>query len=239
MRRIPPKSFALLVLLLLGVGGATAQLTVNIDVSIGFVPTYSGQGAYSDPGNDYWNGITSTAGGSNFLASDGVTATTLSFSVAGIDSGQIGYGGTPANAGGLLADYFYVTGTTPATFTLGGLTPGHSYDVYLYSQAGSSYSTDRLATLTFGSSSQNLTAYTVGSFVEGTNYVVFHVTPDGTSVSGSFVGNLGGNEAELNGLQVVDHGVAVPEPSTYAALAGLAALGLAATRHGRLPARGV
>lgn len=224
----------LLALLLLGCSGAgvaTAQVVVNIDAKISSIPVYTGQGAYADPGNNFWNAVTSTAGGANFLASDGTTVTTLSFSVAGIPSGQIGQGGTPGFAGGLLADYYYVTGTTPATFTIGGLTAGHSYDFYFYSQAGSSGASNRAATFILDGNTQNLTANFAGSFVQGTNYVLFSLTPSGTSLSGSFVGSLGGNEAELNGLQIVDHGAAIPEPSTYAALAGLAALGLAALRR--------
>ena len=222
--------------LLLG-AAANAATVVNIEAKVFFIGSYSGQGAYADPGNNYWNTFTSTAGGTNLLASDGVTATTLSFSVGGIPSGQVGFGGTPTFAGNLLADYYYVGGTTPATFTIGGLTPGNSYDVYVYSQPGSSGVTDRAATITLGSESKNLTALSINSFEENTNYVVFHVTSiGGTSLNGSFVGSMGGNEAELNGLQIVDLGV-VPEPSSYAAIAGLAILGLAAARRRARPGR--
>ncbi len=223
----------LLSLALLFGATATAQTVVNIEAKVFFIGTYSGQGAYSDPGNNYWNSFTTTAGGTNLLASDGVTATTISFSVAGISSGQVGFGGTPSFAGNLLADYYYVGGTTPATFTIGGLTPGHDYQVYIYSQPGSSGVTDRDATITLESASQNLTARSINSFQEGVNYVVFNVSSiGGTTLSGSFVGSLGGNEAELNGLQIVDLGAAaVPEPSAFAALAGATFLGLAALRR--------
>ncbi len=215
-----------------GAAFATPSATVvNIEAKVFFIGNYSGQGAYADPGNNYWNAFTTTAGGSNLIASDGVTPTTISFSVGGIPSGQVGFGG--GAYGNLLADYYYVGGTTPATFTIGGLTPGHNYDVYLYSQPGSSGATDRAATFTLGGDSKSLPAFSINSFIENTNYVVFHVASiAGTSLNGSFVGSLGGNEAELNGLQIVDLGAAaVPEPSAYAALAGLAFLGIAAGRR--------
>ncbi|AOS43129.1 hypothetical protein Verru16b_00170 [Lacunisphaera limnophila] len=228
-----PGYLLLIALLLLGVRAA-AQQVVNIDVKISFVPVYVGQGAYADPGHDYWNAVTSGVGATALLASDGVTTTTLSFAMDDPEYANIGFGGDQEFAGNLLADYFYMDGATPTAFTLGGLTPGHAYDIYLYSQAGSSYSTDRAATFTLDGSTQGLTAFTIAAYEEGTNYVRFSVTATGTSLGGSFIGSLGFNEAELNGLQIVDHGVAaIPEPSTYAALAGLAALALVARRRPR------
>lgn len=229
------KSLINLIVLTLFFGGtAIAQTVVNIDAKVGFVSVYSGQGVYEDPGHDFWNAVTSTAGGTNLLASDGSTVTTISFTVANIPEDQIGFGGTPVFASELLADYYYVGGTTPATFTIGGLTAGNSYDIYFYSQAGSSESTDRAATFTLDGISKNLTAFTVNSFVEGTNYVVFTITPESSILTGSFVGSLGGNEAELNGLQIVDHGAStVPEPATAAALAGLCGLVWAISRRQR------
>lgn len=96
--------FRTLAWLLLGqvcAASAAAQIVVNIDAKSSSVATYSGQGAYADSGNNYWNAVTSTAGGSGFLASDGTTVTTISFSVSGIPSNQIGYGGVPNFAGGV------------------------------------------------------------------------------------------------------------------------------------------
>ena len=224
------KLLQLLALPMLFAGAASAQTVVNIEAKVFFIGNYSGQGAYSDPGNNYWNAFTTTAGGTNLTASDGVTPTTISFSVGGIPSGQVGFGGSAD--GNLLADYYYVGGTTPATFTIGGLTTGHSYDVYIYSQPGSSGETDRAATFTLGSDSKSLPAFSINGFIENTNYVVFHATSVGGTLSGSFVGSLGGNEAEMNGLQIVDLGATpIPEPSRYAALAGLALLGFVAVRR--------
>jgi hypothetical protein len=237
MKKFPIQCLQLLALPMLFGSAATAATVVNIEAKVSFIGNYSGQGAYSDPGHNYWNAFTTTAGGTNLTASDGVTPTTISFSVGGIPSGQVGFGG--GAYGNLLADYYYLYGTTPATFTIGGLTAAHDYDFYIYSQPGSSGVTDRAATITLGSDSKSLSALSVSSFIEDTNYVVFHVTSiGGTSLSGSFVGSMGGNEAELNGLQIVDLGAtAVPEPSTCAAVAGLTLLGFAAVRRRRRAGR--
>lgn len=215
-----PRILALLTLAVLGAGHAAAQTVVNIDAKIGFQGVYSGQGAFADPGHDFWNAVTSNAGGSNLTASDGTTTTSLSISFSGTSG--IGFGGAPAFATNLLADYYYTH--TSASFTIGGLTAGHTYQFYFYSQAGSSGATDRAAIFTLNGNTQSLTGDLAGSFVQGTNYVTFTVTPSGTSLAGSFavdVGN-GGGEAEFNGVQIVES--AVPEPSTYAAIAGAVAL---------------
>lgn len=250
MRKQPPLLLALLLFLFPSAGRVAAQITVNIEArDAGRTSPYSGQGAFSDPGHNYWNTLT-TVSGTSLLASDGVTATTLSFAVSGIDG--IGWGGNPSHAySGLLADYFYVLTAwdadfinpvyTPATFTIGGVTPGHIYDVYLYSQAGSSGVTDRAATFTLQGASKNLTGLepdswgSYGPFEQGKNLVVFRVTATGTTLTGSFVpkdtGYMDNWEAELNALQIIDYGTSgpgssVPEPPTYAALAGLVALGV-------------
>ena len=49
---------------LLSVGTATAQLVVNL-VFNAIIGTFSGPGAFSDPGHDFWNGVSSTARGTS------------------------------------------------------------------------------------------------------------------------------------------------------------------------------
>lgn len=215
------KPVALLAFALLGVGRASAQVVTNIDFNQNTGTNFSGQGAFADPGHDFWNDVTSTTGGSGFLASDGVTSTGLSISVSG--SNGIGTGGSAPFADLLLFDYLFVTSPSPVSFTISGLTAGQSYQFYFYSQAGGSGATNRAAIFTLNGASQSLTGNLAGAFVQGTNFVLFQATPGGTSLSGTFARDIanGSGEAEFNGLQIV----AVPEPSTFALLA--CALGLA------------
>jgi hypothetical protein len=223
-------------LLLIVAGKAKGAVVVNIEAKASFLLAYSGQGAYADPGNNSWNSFRDITGGSSLLASNG-TPTSLSFSGTGVIGGpDAGFGGL--DDGLLLADYWYVIGSNVGTFTVGGLTAGNAYSVYVYSQAGSSGATDRAATITLGSASQNLTglAGAGGSLVAGQNYVVFNISSlSGTSLNGTFATLTGSGEAELNGLQIVDLGPGsggssstVPDASTSGWLVGLALLGCAA-----------
>jgi hypothetical protein len=221
-------------LLLIVAGKAKGAVVVNIEAKASFALAYSGQGAYADPGNNSWNSFRYISGGSSLLASNG-TPTSLSFSGTA-DGSDAGFGG--GDNGLLLADYWYVYGRNVGTFTVGGLTSGNAYSVYVYSQAGSSGATDRAATITLGSASQNLTglAGAGGSLVAGQNYVVFNISSlSGTSLNGTFATLTGSGEAELNGLQIVDLGPGsggssstVPDASTSGWLVGLALLGCAA-----------
>jgi hypothetical protein len=223
-------------LLLIVAGKAKGAVVVNIEAKASFAGAYSGQGAYADPGNNSWNSFRYISGGSSLLASNG-TSTSLSFSGTAVNGGpDAGFGG--GDNGLLLADYWYVYGRNVGTFTVGGLTSGNAYSVYVYSQAGSSGATDRAATITLGSASQNLTglAGAGGSLVAGQNYVVFNISSlSGTSLNGTFATLTGSGEAELNGLQIVDLGPGsggssstVPDASTSGWLVGLALLGCAA-----------
>jgi len=215
-----PKLFTLCALALLCGGRASAQYIVNIDINSSPADNYSGQGAFPDPGHNFWNSITSSAGGTNLIASDGTTGTSVSFSYSGANGP--GTVGATSYAGDLLKDYIYTAGS-PASFTIGGLTPGMFYAFYFYSQPGNAGSTDRAAIFTLNGISKTLTGLNAGALVEGSNYVMFEVTPSGTSLSGTFARDVahGGAEAELNGLQIL---AGIPEPSSYAAIGGAVAL---------------
>lgn len=219
----------MLIVALVGAGRLVSQVVVTIDAKIGVQNVYSGQGVYADPGNDFWNAVTSDDGGGPFLASDGTTMTDITLSFTG--EVPIGYGGVPAFASQLLADYYYTYSL--ASFTIGGLKAGRTYDFYFYSQAGSSGAMDRAAIFTLDGISQSLTGRFAESFELGVNYVKFTITPDSTSLEGSFEIDVlnGSHEAEFNGLQIVES--AIPEPATTAMWLGAAALIGGAVLRGR------
>jgi hypothetical protein len=208
---------------------------------------YSGQGAYSDPGNNNWNVVPGSSGTTAFDEySDGSSANvTLSLSsYQTYNNGEQGAQGTP---GGLLAPFILTTGA-PVTGTLNDVAAG-TYDLYLY---GYNYPDgDRGTTFTasVGSTSYG-TLSTVGlndnqvggttaetTFTEGVDYVEFtglDLTTAGSidftfAANGSVdrpagLGDYSGvnGEGDFNGLQLV----ATPEPSTFALLTvGLTVLG--------------
>ncbi|HMD53291.1 MAG TPA: hypothetical protein VKJ65_01930, partial [Phycisphaerae bacterium] len=86
---------------------ATQAQVINFDVPGGAgAANYSGQGAYPDPGNNYWNPIVGggTTGATNRLA-DGVTPSPITLtSQLGGTYGTQGTQGTPA---GLQQPYEY------------------------------------------------------------------------------------------------------------------------------------
>ncbi|MFA6287819.1 MAG: hypothetical protein WC661_10590 [Opitutaceae bacterium] len=212
-------------------------VNVDFDYATNGSGTYSGQGAYSDPGNNFWNSI-------HYLnvdfppvlkASDGSTDTGITVSISGYpDAFDFSGGGDPGPlASSLMQDYLYTynNGSSPVLFSIGGLTAGETYQFYFYSAVGGNNSVrDRQAVFTLDGVSQNVNGYssvTGGSalyslFVLGDNYLEFTVTPTGTSLAGSFYTPTSG-EAEFNGLQIVQ----IPEPSTCAWIAGLGVLVLA------------
>lgn len=233
---------------------AAQALVVNVDFDYASngSGTYSGQGAYSDPGNNFWNSIHYLNVGAPpvLKASDGSTNTGITISLSGYpDAFDFSGGGDPGPlASDLMHDYIYTfnNDASPVLFSIGGLTAGETYQFYFYSAVGGNNSVrDRQAVFTLNGVSQNVNGYSsategsalYGAFFLGDNYLEFTVTPVGTSLVGSFYA-LPGDEAEFNGLQIVQVS-AVPEPATYALLASLATLGLVVLRRVNQPRRQV
>jgi len=215
------------------IGSAQAQvINVDFNASGGTSGTYSGQGAYSDPGHNVWNGLTVATSSSAETWSSLETSTGAGTSI-GVTLTPTGGGSlTPYDtasdsspalvAPALLNDFAYEAGTVNIGFSFSGLNAGDTYALYIYSQNGgydSSY-----ATFTIGSTSNSdinegqrtgNASYDT-SFVLGNNYVLFTGLTGSTSISGSLasVGN-----APISGFQLVDTTpAAAPEPSSTALL---------------------
>ncbi len=153
---------------------------------------YSGQGAYADSGNDYWNSIsTGNRSVSGLIASDGAADTALGITVSAGD-GYVHTGITNY----LLADYFYGTTTT----TISGLDANEDYTVYVYAVGDTS---GQGATVTIGSESRVTSGDNSGEFSLGGNYVVFDAAADSAGEMEII------SSDKLNGLQLIGD---VPDP---------------------------
>ena len=221
---------------------AQAQFALNYEVPGSYGATsYSGQGAYNDPGNNYWNTIPgsggTSGGGFGDLLSDGATYTSITLSLGSYQTYNNGSQGAQGTPGGLLAPFILENNGTPVTGTFNNVPVG-TYDLFLY---GYNYPDgDRGTTFTAsagGVSDGSLS--TVGlnvdaaggttvetAFTEGVDYVEFtglDLTQVGdidftfaanTSIDRpSGLGDYSGanGEGDFNGVQLVQ---IVPEPST-------------------------
>jgi hypothetical protein len=207
-----------------------------------FLPIiYSGQGAFSDPGNNVWNpwgpGFNPGANGANTTSTGAASPITLTLSPNLGNNGGLFQDGPDGNGGNthqgtpffLLGHCSLVNDANPGagvagapqgTFALNNV-PSATYDLYLYS---SNYDGDRGAVFTVsnGAADSGITG-TVNagqaannSFTLGTNYVVWHnVTPVSGTISGTWIPNPASTltgEGNFNGLQLVTPTVVVIEP---------------------------
>ena len=191
---------------------ATQAQVINFDVPGGAgAANYSGQGAYSDPGNNYWNPVAGngTTGATNLL-SDGATPTpvTLTSQMGGTYGAQ-GSQGTPA---GLQQPYQYNNAAT-RTDTLNNV-PAGTYNLYLYGinndgTRGTTFTvyTPVMAPVTLVTSN---TPASLTSFIQGADYVVFSNIVVGTLGTITFTWTSNANvthipniEGDFNALQLV------------------------------------
>jgi len=190
----------------------TQAQVINFDVPGGAgAANYSGQGAYADPGNNYWNPI---AGGGTTAAtnrlSDGITGTPITLtSQMGGTYGTQGGQGTPA---GLQQPYEY-NNVALRTDILSHV-PAGTYNLYLYGinntgTRGTAFtaSTSKIPPI---SQSTSNTPASLTAFVLGADYVIFSNLVVGTDGTITFtwagnpnVGVSGNNEGDLNALQLV------------------------------------
>ena len=202
---------------------ADAQV-INFDVPGGVAGSvnYSGQGALSDPGNNYWNAVVGNGTTSSGFTSDGLTASLITLTdTYGAGGGSVysgdgqGPNGTPS---ALFSPYEYNKNSTYNTNKLNNVPPG-TYNLYLYADNGGSGDSDRGTAFTVWTA---VTAPTTlgttnkpadyNTFVQGVNYVVFSnltLTATGTIniawTANTAATNNGANpqtEGSFNGLQL-------------------------------------
>ena len=204
-------------------GPAAKAQVINFDVPGGAsAANYSGQGAYSDTGNNYWNPIVGNGTTpSNARLSDGVTPSPITLtSQMGGTFGTQGTQGTPA---GLQQPYQY-NNVALRIDTLNNV-PAGTYNLYLYgiNNTGTRGTTFTVTTSLMASVSQSTsnTPASLNSFILGADYVVFSnivVGTDGT-LTFTWVGNpnaavAGNNEGDLNALQLVSVSTNTVVPNT-------------------------
>ena len=177
-----------------------AQMVLNYEVpgSYGATP-YSGQGAYSDPGNNYWNTIPgsggTSGGGFGDLLSDGATATSITLTMSSYQTyNNGGDGGTDPAIGGLMAPFILENNGTPVTGTLNNVADG-DYDLFLYGgnypdqDRATSFTVDGVTQSTLGINyNQANHTSALDSFVQGGAF-------DNANAS---TGSLGANAAAAN-----------------------------------------
>jgi len=104
---------------------------------------YSGEGPVG-PAGAFWNHVVipndtlTSVTTPHLKLSDGVTDSTVRFSVDVVGGGRLHADCIPTDASlnPLLDDYLYIDDGTTNRFTLAGLEPGTSYDLYFFSHAG-------------------------------------------------------------------------------------------------------
>jgi len=229
------RNLMLFLMCLMVVAGSASAVIVNFDFQTwaGSVPpsvTYSGQGALSDPGNNYWNSGGSgwaTYSTTNMLASDGVTPTTVDFA-ATLTKFSAGADYPLINA--LMRDYKSIDnspGYNPGTLTFTGLAPNTAYRFYLYS-AGNQYE-NQGSKFTWNGVTKETTGTISNQFISGENFVRLDTVSGPADANG--VGNViiawdlraGATVGVLNGFQIQPIGLKrgeahTPVPAEFAAV---------------------
>jgi len=172
---------------------------------------FSGQGAYADSGNNYWNPVFGggTMGATNRL-SDGVTPSPITLtSQLGGTFGTQGTQGTPA---ALQLPYEYNSAIL-RTDTLNNV-PAGTYNLYLYGinntgTRGTTFTVSTAVTPPVTKSTVNTPA-SLTTFTPGADYVVFNNVVVGAAGTITFTWTAnpnvtvsGNNEGDLNALQLV------------------------------------
>lgn len=224
------------VALLLTAAAASAQTVINV--------TFSGApytGVSAVPGStagDVWNSWgppNGTVDGS-WLSDPFVDATGAATDVAGqafSTTYELWAGGINGNAIPLFDSYWHINGAGTLAVTLTGLDSNTTYDLYVYGARRTDdpgiFIGPESGSFTVGDTTL-ATSYdgTISSYDENVSYVHFvSLTPDDKGMI-EF-----STESITNGFSLAYTSTPVPEPATYAALAGLGVYTLAVVRRRR------
>ncbi len=204
-----------------GIGGPEAPPTTYSGISPAGSGTVwngvtVGNGGFSDGSSSFTTGDNQTASGSGLVNQNGIgTAVSFTIGPVGVDN-EVGVPGYGSNS--LLYDYVFnhsAGNSSTAPFTIGGLVPGSSYELFVYTP----YGLGALAGVSV--TGGTLTAFTPpgGTFTSSTTELFTGVT----NGSGQITGALGAGTNVLSGFTLA--GTLTPEPSALAlitiALAGL------------------
>ena len=186
-----------------------------------YSPLQTGAAVVGSAG-DQWNEFFASAASNQALldTSGGTTGVTLTFAANGAYTSAPTYDafqGTPwAN---LMLGYL----VNNISMTLSGLTPGGSYDMYVYAQGDNNSAGRAIGLTATGGSTATATQTNTNTFIQNNNYVLLQPIADafGTIFIQQFSGT---GETNVNGFQLVS--IDVPEPAGATVL-GIALLGLA------------
>jgi len=220
--------------ILLLASGARAAPLIDVQFTANGSPGYSGAAVIGSAG-DSWNtfrgpGFTNVSGSGLPLndATGASTGVTLGYTGNGFfdttGSSAI-FEGTPFAT--LLDAYLVgdVFGRGAGTVTLSGLTAGARYQLILYSVANN---IGRVTDFTVGGTTQSVVPTSTTMLTAGVNYTDFTAVADALGhLTISFTAGANSSEGDLNGLQLQELTISMPEPASLTLLAmGLAGLGM-------------